>query len=101
MDHSRRSPDHIPVLIAATEYEYAFFTQAGPISVEPAEMCCGEMLANHLGEALGPFTRSLTQGLQTFRGGGWEVVSHNMILARDSVLMVFLIRRQRNSGAEA
>ena len=64
-------------------------------------MCCGEMLANHLGEALGPFTSNLTQGLQTFRGGGWEVVSHNMILSRDSVVMVFLIRRQRRTGAEA
>ena len=98
MDHSRRSPDHIPVLIHATEYEYGFFTQAGPVSMEPAEMCCGGMLARRLGDALGPLTGGLMQSLATFDGGGWEVVSHNMILARDSVVLVFLIRRERRRG---
>ena len=72
--------------------EYAFLVRSCEL---PAGMKAesADYRGRVIAEKLGTLVESLHQSLETFDDGGWQVLSHTLLEADDSLVVSFLICR--------
>jgi hypothetical protein len=73
--------------------EYAFLVRSCEL---PAgmKMESADFRGHVIAEKLGMLVESLHQSLESFDQGGWQVLSHNLLEANDSLVVSFLICRR-------
>jgi hypothetical protein len=75
-----------------TKYEY--MTSQGAIDFKPiATTMSGNDLAKDLTRDFGKVIDDLQKLIPEARGGGWEVVSHSLLLLGNHLIVSFLLRR--------
>lgn len=75
----------------AKEYEFALLTQSVkiPAAAELEKVDFGEAI----GVGLGPQPKVLANSVKSFQGGGWEVVSHDLTVHGNILIITYLLRR--------
>lgn len=79
------------------QYEYSFLHMTGditPLLIDSSQSDVGLAFQSALDNIL----HSLASQVETHKGGGWEVVSHDFLLVANRVLLVtFFLRRPKPS----
>ena len=83
-------------MITTVMKEYAMLIQTCPIP--PAEESSGEERAQMIAERLASSTQGLTRGLESLDSGGWQVLSHDVLETHGTLVVSFLVFRQRSDS---
>jgi hypothetical protein len=76
--------------------EYAFLVQARDLPPGSAAISGGQQ-AELIAETLTELCEPLENSLESFDRGGWRILSHDLMQANGSLIVSFLICRQRRS----
>jgi hypothetical protein len=78
------------------EFEHGLVVQSSPLPGHWPDLDT-RGVAEVLSAAFLEVTSALDSSLAVLDGGGWEVVSHNVLIVNRSVVVNFLVRRPRGS----
>jgi len=76
-------------------YEYSLMVKTADLNPEALATATKDELSKGIGVALGGVIRELSKGMETFQGGGWEIISHQLTGFEHHLFASFLLRRQK------
>jgi hypothetical protein len=76
-------------------YEYSMMVKAADLNPEALATANRNELSKGILGALGGAISELSKGMDTFQGGGWEIVSHQLTRFEHHLVASFLLRRQK------
>ena len=76
-------------------YEYSIIVRTLEIKAEELADATFDQLHLVIGAALTQTIAYVEEGLETFQGGGWELVSHELSNIADFMVVSFLLRRPK------
>jgi hypothetical protein len=77
-----------------TIYEYATLVSTIGLT-KKAEDATPQELAKIISMSLGKVVANTTKGLDKLRGGGWEIINHQMTYIGHALVITFLIKRPK------
>jgi len=72
--------------------EYGVMAQSVDLKPE-AYSATGALLAKTITESMNQILIKASKGLQSFQGGGWDIMSHQITRIGDHLVVSFLLRR--------
>jgi hypothetical protein len=76
-------------------YEYSMMVKTADLSPEALATANKDELSKGILGALGAAVSELSKGMDTFQGGGWEIISHQLTRFENHLFASFLLRRQK------
>ena len=76
-------------------YEYSVMVKTAELNPEALATATKDELSKTIGVALGGAMSELSKGMETFQGGGWEIISHQLTRFEHHLFSSFLLRRQK------
>jgi len=76
-------------------YEYSVMVKTADLKPEALATATKDELSKGIGGALGEAISELSKGMDTFQGGGWEIISHQLTTFEHHLFASFLLRRQK------
>ena len=76
-------------------YEYSVMVKTTDLNPEVLATATKDELSKAILAALGGAISELSKGIDTFQGGGWEIVSHQLTGFEHHLFTSFLLRRQK------
>lgn len=77
-------------------FEYGTILQTINLTKQAEEALPAE-LAKGLGMSFARLMQKVSKGLETFQGGGWEILSHQITRIGHSLFVTFIIRRPKKA----
>lgn len=76
-------------------YEYSMMVKTTDLNPEALATANKDELSKGIGVAVGGAISELLKGMDTFQGGGWEIISHQLTAFEHHLFASFLLRRQK------
>ena len=76
-------------------YEYSVMVKTADLNPETLATATKDELSKAILVALGGAISELSKGVDTFQGGGWEIISHQLTRFEHHLFASFLLRRQK------
>jgi len=76
-------------------YEYSVMVKTTDVKSEELATATGDKLSQIVGVVLGNTANEVSKGVESFQGGGWEIISHQLTRFDHHFVTSFLLRRQK------
>jgi hypothetical protein len=76
-------------------YEYSLMVKTAHVKSEELATATGDKLSQIVGGVLGNAASEVSRGVESFQGGGWEIISHQVTRFDRDFVTSFLLRRQK------
>lgn len=76
-------------------YEYSLMVKTADLNPERLATASKDELSKGIMGALGGAIGELSKGMETFQGGGWEIISHQLTSFEHHLFASFLLRRKK------
>lgn len=83
----------------STNAEHALIVQAIPLPKDISALSPND-ISQILGGSLSELAGTIDTAVKTFDGGGWQVISHDMLVVGEALVVTFLVRRLRVSDGD-